>query len=310
MEHTPEFNVGKEFESYEINHEDFEVVTEETEQLFKSSLLEPETLKNLRVTFFDSKNFYILTNGGHKSSETVEVEELPITSKADLRMYKVPHGEEFGKDVKDYKGGHAWFESPELEETAVGAEKVLNPKTRSADTKTPILKTILLPPPSPFERLHGNRYDYKTDLLFHEAAHIEEMLIRDWPNKGEILPFPREKDLQEFSRIVESSAFIPPTVSGEIMKKFDRATLGEMYAMLVDREAKRQYIPQQIRRDDEEFDKNLEQFAKLGTEKSKDKVSEALDSSHKKGYILARILEKQIPDYKERKNWIRKLMVS
>lgn len=33
-----------------------------------------------------------------------------------------------------------------------------------------------------------------------------------------------------------------------------------------------------------------------------------MESAHKKGYLLARILEKEIPDYIERKRWIQKLM--
>lgn len=66
------------------------------------------------------------------------------------------------------------------------------------------------------------------------------MLIRDWPNEGEISPFPSEKQKEEFINLIRNSSLassLPREVVNNLVDNIDRATIGEMYATLVEREA-------------------------------------------------------------------------
>ncbi|MDP2676426.1 MAG: hypothetical protein Q8O83_01950 [bacterium] len=275
MEQLPKENFGETeeayFKSYEMGEDDKEVLLESAKTLFSLGVLGKETLDDLRIASFDSKNFYVITKGEHQSTDEFKVEDASQNEK-DFHIYCIGHGKNFRK--RDYAGAGAWYEVPELEETALNAKKVPNPKV--LENKEKILKAILIPPKEVFERIHGSRFEYDTDLVFHEAGHIEEMLLRDWPNEGEIPAFPSEKQRREFMKTLD------------ITQDIDRATIGEMYAMMIDREAKRQLGFEHIDMDDE--------------------AQKMIDSSHKKGYLLAKALEEKYPDFIERKKWIQSLM--
>lgn len=316
MEKEPKIELRKEKEfEYKIQAEDLNVLIESADNLFDSTLLDPTTLRSLRIITFDSKNFYIITQGEHRSTEKYKVEELKLNTKSrnNFRIYKINHKGWIG-DYR-YRGATAWFEHEAIISTAVVTEEELVPNPKITKEKNKILKTILIPPYGPYEEIHQGRFDYQTSTVFHEAGHIEEMLIRDWPNEGEIPSFPSEKQKEDFINLIRNSSLassLPREVVNNLVDNIDRATIGEMYATLVEREAERRFNPERIEREDEEFDKKLEEFLKSlendNGERPNNKLKEVMESAHKKGYLLARILEKEIPDYIERKIRLQRLM--
>jgi hypothetical protein len=131
------------------------------------------------------------------------------------------------------------------------------------------------------------------------------MLIRDWPNEGEIAPFPSSDKQTEFAEMIRKSNFLPAEIIDLIIQRIDRATIGEMYAFLVDREAKRKYRPERISSEDQELTNRISSLTPSDLVRV---IEEYLNSAHRKGFILAVMLEQLIPDYNQRKEWLKHLM--
>lgn len=92
MEQEPKIEpTDKYFEGYEVQLEDLNLLLENADNLTESELLDEITMRDLRIVSFDSKNFYVLTQGEHRSTDQYKVQELPTNSKKGWRIYKINH---------------------------------------------------------------------------------------------------------------------------------------------------------------------------------------------------------------------------
>lgn len=293
------------FSKYEMRPSDKESLVQSADALIDAGLHDEETLNGLCIMSYDHDSLYLLTRGEHQSTEKYSVEEISIQSRNGFRLHKF-QSPNYATSEDDYRGATAWYEDPSIFETAVNPVLVANPKILEREKKNNIMKVIVIPPEAPFQAIHGDTYDYRSECVFHETAHIEEMGIRDWPNKGEIPAFPSKEQFEQFAQVIRSASFFPEYITEQILAGIDRFTLGELYAAVVDREAQRLYHSEAIEKKDEALLQRI-------TDGTLDRLTEEdlarlLESPHKKGGWLAMILEKKFHDFRERKQFLQELM--
>ncbi|HET8575444.1 MAG TPA: hypothetical protein VFM02_04755 [Candidatus Paceibacterota bacterium] len=288
------------FSKYLFSESDKDALLEGIQDVYQSGIFDAGTLKDLRLVTFDSQHYFVFTKGKHLSTEKIRVDLY--AEGFGFHVYQIPIQ---NAQNLDYGGATAWFEESVIEDTAVKAVRVKNPKILEPTQKNCILKTVLIPPKQAFVALHEDAFDYKTDLIFHEIGHVEEMLLRDWPNEGYVTPFPSNDKKEKFFSRIRSTSLIPSEVLNLFFQTFSRASLGEMYATMIDREAKRIFSPEKMRKDDASF---LESLKNLGVGELKKKVKPVVKDPHQTGYILSILLEFRIPDFSKRKAWLQNLM--
>lgn len=163
----------------------------------ESSLFEQATLTGLRCISFDNKHIYVFTRGKHVSVDVCHVEE--VLTKNYVNVYKIKRPDSTSRE--DYFSATAWYEDVCVEKTADALQvRVKNPKKIYTKKDEQILKTIYIPPPSVFNRITNDLYQYKADIFFHEIAHVEEMMLYHWPNRETVTPFPTNHSLQQFNK--------------------------------------------------------------------------------------------------------------
>lgn len=289
--------------NYEASPDDITRLREGIELLRSQHLLEEETLKGLRFVTFDAQHIYVISEEEHHEVEGIALEELPMQN--GMHIYKIP-SRHLGSSERSYRGAGAWLELHEIEQTAGNATRVLNPKIGDQKLKQEILKVVFAAPSDAFAVLNTKGTDYASGMIAHEAAHIEEMRYRDWPNEGSISPFPNKQREEEFGEIVRSGSSVPPDLAEKILNMVDRATMGELYAIAVERES--------LRRSHKDDKTRLaEYFQELTNEKvsfDDAHIIELLSSSHIKAYVLAHALEEVFPDYQERMAKLRELITT
>lgn len=286
---------------YEIRPDDFECLFDGIEQLREQQLLEEETLKGLRFLTCDVNNLYVFSTELHASTDGIVIEK--VAERDGMHVYRIPSSE-WGADERIYKGGGAWYELKELEQTAVDATRVKSPKTIKEEEKKDILKVVFVPPSAAFEGVQKGNFDYASSLIAHEAAHIEEMRYRDWPNEGEIAPFPDEEQEKEFARLIEEAGELPSTLIQELLTRVDRATIGELYATLVERESRHLSNTE----DRTEYPEYYQKLTGKNVSFADENIKSLLSSSHVKAYVLAHAFEAAFPDYQERMSRMRELV--
>lgn len=297
------------FENYEATNEDLEFISDEMNLLVKSGLFETGVLDEIRVVTYDSKNLYIFTKGEHISTDQFEVEEIILSDKANFRLFRIPHSGFFGRNKTDYQEAQAWLVRDEIEKTAINAKKFPNENVLyepGIPQPKQILDVVSLPPQKAFERLNTGRYDYVTDVLFHEVGHIEHRRLKDW-QEGEVsvYVFPSQKQEMEFKAVLEKSQVFSKEILFKIIASINKGSINEMYAMVIDREATRRYHPQKVENEDIEFNNNLFRISADGGDFP---IGDFLANAHSAAKILVRILEEQIPEFVTRKEFVRKVL--
>lgn len=315
MEQTQEGQLGADsFENYEIQRGDLETLAHDIDALAESELLEEGILDELRFVTYDSQYLYVFTRGEHRSNEAFTVEELPNRSKTGFRTFKIPNPGTYGKKTEDYRGARASLYCDELESTAVDKPE------GSA------LPVVSMAPFGPYQKLQKKGSNYITDVVFHEAGHIEHGDF-EAGHRGEAdPPFPTEEQKMKFLSAIQSSKLFPEWMKAKLIKKMSEeepreeemeygyeetifGTICEMYAMLIDREGKKRYDVVGFTREDTKFSSMMQDLwidppdpEELG------KFEASLRWAHPIARLLVRVLEEQFPDFKERKKFLRSVL--
>ncbi len=300
------------FENYEVKSDDLESIQSGADLLIESGLFEANVTDNLRIVTYDSKNFYIFTRGEHSSTDKVKVEELPSSSKKGFRVFKIENSGPIGRKKGDYRDARGWLLRDEIESTAVNAKKFPN-KNVLCQPNLPqpkeILDVISMAPKEPFEKFHMGKYDYLTDVIFHETGHIEQRRLENWhEGEGYVDVFPSDKQREEFKSAIQKTNIFPEEITGLIIKGAGKKAVNEMYAMIVNREAARQYKPEKIQKENTEFSKMMEKIKNGEKIVEKKFLKELVDRPHNIGRSLAIILEEQFPDFLERKKFVHHIL--
>lgn len=298
------------FEGYEVSNEDLQVLCQSVDKLASSGLVEEQVLDEIRFVTYDSKYLYVFTQGEHASNERFQVEELPCASSTGLRLFKIPHSGSLEKDKADYTGATAWFLRDEVETTAVSAKKFPNRNTLDQpDLPQPemILDVVQIPPIEAYRKKDREGHNYLTDMVFHEAGHIEHRRLQDWQLGAEnIGEFPSEVQRNRFLSVVRESSMLPDAHKDFVVQHINRGGLSEMVAILIDSEAAQHEDPVKSQTRKTKFRRWMDML-------SGDSVDEAMladfqgnvESRHGMGRLLVHILEDRFPDFAERKQFVR-----
>lgn len=301
------------FENYEIKASDLETLGQDIDQLADSRLVEDGVLQELRFVTYDSKYLYVFTRGEHASNDRFQVEELPSTSTSGLRIFKIPNPGIYGKKKADYRGARSWLLCDEIETTAVGAQKFPN-ENRLYQPGLPqperILDVVSMAPFEGFSKAKKKNCNYKTDVVFHEAGHIEHRRIQDWQIGDDFTgTFPSEAQKKQFLSVVQATNLFPEAIKALVLPHINHGAISEMYAMLIDREGAKLYDPIKY---ETEHAQHLTLMNTLASDSVDEMVCEEFTSSlqgeHYTGRLLVRILEDRFPDFTERKQFVRECL--
>ncbi len=295
---------------YEATSEDMQMLEQCIDTVTESHLLEEDILHNIRFISFDSKYLYVFTRGEHSSTEKVRVVPVPSGSKTGFKIFKIEHGGSIGRNPKDYGYGKAWLLSDVVESTAVNATKFPNENVlHQPHLPQPkhILDTVCISPYGPYETIQNGHFNYLTDVVFHEAGHIEQRRLENW-QEGEdpVDTFPSQEQRERFTATVQRTKLLPAWVMNAVLVKTNKRAISEMYAMLIDREGAKNYNPEKYAEENASF-KTKFAHVQNGSVTSDNSawLNTYLDSPHVTGRLLVRILEEQFPDFKERKQFVR-----
>lgn len=154
-----------------------------------------------------------------------------------------------------------------------------------------ILDVVSIPPYTPYTKIQKGRYNYLTDLLFHEAAHIEHRRLRNWQHgEGIVDVFPSDEQKEKFLSLIRDTKIFPEWLVNMIVSNINERAISEMYAILIDREAARRYDVQRFDRENKEFQENLKELQNKPRKKKLDRIKKRLKSPHTLGRLLVLIL--------------------
>lgn len=301
------------FENYEIKDSDLETLGQDIDQLADSRLIEDGVLQELRFVTYDSKYLYVFTRGEHASNERFHVEELPSTSTSGLRIFKIPHSGSIGKTRDDYRGASAWLIRDEVETTTVGAQKFPNQNILDEpDLLQPemILDVAQIAPIEPYNKIQKGRFNYLTDMVFHEAGHIEQRRLQDWQIGNPLVgDFPSEKQKDKFVSVVRGTSILPDKFKDLVIQNINEGALSEMYAMVIDGEGAKIHDPV---RHDVGKTQNRALMNALASEPVEERILEkftrCIGGRHYTGQLLMHILEDRFPDFAGRKQFVRECL--
>ncbi len=306
-------NEIKYFKNYGIKRSDLKSLCQGIDTVAKSKLIETRVLDNIRFVTYDSKNFYILTRGEHASNAKFKIEEISSLSKTGFRIFKVSHSKRVGENKEDYRGARAWLLADEIETTSVNTNKFPNENILyQPDLPQPkeILDVVSIPPLEPYEKIHQGYFNYLTDVIFHEAGHIEQRRLENWQTgEGRIKSFPSVNQERKFLEVIQKTKIFPERATAIIIKNITKRAIQEMYPMIIDHEAAKKYDKQKFNSDNQEFKKTLANIrSEPMSHKLQKRFEETLKNEYTTGRFLVRILEEQIPDFAERKKFIRSVL--
>jgi hypothetical protein len=288
-------NQEKNLEKFQINETDFMKLSDTVEQIFEQGIIDPSIKKNLRIRTHDSQNTYILTESEHFSIDEVVVTKLDKKF-GTFNVYQIKKNK---SEKENYYAANGGYNDPNIEKTASGNDKYDThghfwDRGYWPDQK---LNVINIPPFSGF--VQTNRYpeyDYATDYLTHELAHAEQFVMLS--GRKEIDPM-QAGPIKDLLAMIKNSDQLNPKAKKFLTEKTDNWVLNELYAMNADLYAK------------EKFGKSV----RIKKEKAKlwKKIGEAtainnfdwIDDQHSKGQILAHLLRDSMPEFMERKNFLK-----
>lgn len=303
------------FETYELKENDIKTLSAGVDLIDSSNLFERGVRDILRYVTYDSYNYYVVTRGEHGSTEEYSVEELPFPGTTDYHMFKIPHAGNVGSKRRDYIGAHAWLLTDELEHTAPESAKFPNetvlyqeymPNVPQPDK---ILDVISLPPQEPYHKIQQGAYNYLTDVMFHEVGHIEHRRLLNWQHgEAALEAFPSTKQREKLETVIHRSNLLPKWLTNLLLQHTDKGAVSEMYAMMIDREAEQKHDPKRYKQENEQFDRwRTKLTQELDPDLDSDLTHELTKSGHFAGRLLVRILEEQLPDFTERKEFVRSI---
>jgi hypothetical protein len=304
---------AKYFENYEVKSRDLEVLQQGIDTVANSQLLEEEVLDNIRFVTYDSKSLYVFTRGEHATNESFTVEEMPSTSKTGFRIFKTSHSGFIGRDKEDYRGARAWLLCNEIETTAVNARKFPNPNILyqpELPQPTEILDVVSMAPEEPYNKIQKGAFNYLTDVVFHEAGHIEHRRLENWQEgEGIIETFPSKEQKKEFFSVVEQTRVFPQWIVSQIIENTTKGAINELYPMVIDQEAAKRYDTKKFNDENAAFQSML---TDLQDESTNPEYAEwfknSLGWNHTTGRLLVRVLEDYFPDFGERKRFVRPVL--
>jgi len=304
---------AKYFEFYEVKEGDLEALQQGIDTLAESKLIEEGILDDIRFVTYDSKYFYVFTNGRHAANEKFAVEEIPSSSKTGFKIFKIMHSGFVGKIKEDYRGARAWLLCDEIETTSVNAKKFPNENVLyEPDLPQPkeILDVISMAPIEPYNRIQQGRYNYLTDVIFHEAGHIEHRRLKNWQEGQEPSEeFHSEEQKEKFLSIIRQTKIFPAWITNLIIENVGKYAINEMYPMLIDREGAKRYDIQKFYNENIEFQKILADIRdKSKNQEVVERLKKLLKSGHTTGRLLVRVLEEQFPDFSDRKKFVRSVL--
>ena len=303
----------KYFETYEVKSSDLETLQQDINTLVKSGLFEKVILDEIRFVTYDSKYLYIFTRGQHATNEKFCVEEISSLSKTGFKIFKIAHSGFIGKDRDDYRGAMSWLLCDEIETTSVNAKKFPNENILyqpDLSQQKKILNVVSMAPKEPYDKIQKGRFNYLTDVIFHEAGHIELRMLENWQGGEEkIATFPSAEQKEIFLSVVRRTNIFPEWIVNLIIENINIRAIREMYPMLIDREAAKRYDVQKFNDENNVFKKTL---VKIQSEHRNQKFivrfKKSLKNSHITGRLLARILEERFPDFNKRKKFVRSVL--
>lgn len=226
------------YEKYKIKESDLKALEQGIDTLAESKLLEEGILDDIRFVTYDSGYLYIFTRGQHVTNCEFEVEEIPSSSKTGFKIFKIQQKEEqkigepgfVGRTEESYRGGVAWLLRDEIETTAINARKFPNQDVlleQHDGSKQPqpeeILDVVCIPPIEPFNKIWTSidtkgqkkiQYNYLTDIIFHEAGHIEHRRLKNWQkDEGRVGAFPSEEQKEKFLSIIRQTKIFPTWIT-------------------------------------------------------------------------------------------------
>jgi hypothetical protein len=303
----------KYFETYQIKNSDLEEISRGIENIAESNLFEDGILDEIRFVTYDSKKLYVFTRGHHATNENFSVEEITSSMKNGFRIFAIHHSGFIGKKQSDYRGAKAWLLCDEIETTAVYAKKFPNENILyEPDMPQPkeILDVVSMAPKDPYEKIQKGKFNYLTDVMFHEVAHIEHRRLENWQEgeeKTEVFPSGQQKE--SFLSAIRKTKIFPQEIISLIIENIDKRTIEEMYAMLVDREAAKRYDVQKFEDENAHFQKMITDLQnKNSNQEVFTQFQERLQFPHVTGRLLVRILEDQFSDFHDRKKNIRSIL--
>lgn len=304
---------AKYFETYEAKQGDLVALQQGIDTLVESGLIKEEVLEEIRFVTFDSNSLYVFTRGEHVSNDRFNVEEIPCSSKMGFRLFRIRHSGFIGRNRDDYRGARAWLLCDEIETTSVNAKKFPNENVLyqpELPQPAEILDVVSMAPFEPYSRIHQGRCNYLTDVIFHEAGHIEHRRLDDWQQGEEpIAGFPSEEQRTGFLAVIRRTRMLPQWVTDLVVENAGKLAVGEMYAMLIDGEGAKRYDIQMLDRRSREFESRLADIESQSTDQGfVGRFRQSLESEHTTGQLLVRILEEQFPDYAERKSFVRSVL--
>jgi hypothetical protein len=235
------------FENYQIQPGDLETLGRDIDELVESELVDASVLDEVRYVTHDSGFLYVFTRGQHEPNDRFKVEELPSASTTGFKIFKIPHSGFIGKKREDYIGATAWLLCDEVESTAVNARKFPNenvlyqPELSQPDH---VLDVISISPFTAYKKAQTGPYNYKTDMVFHEAGHIEQRRFENWQiGEPNISIFPTGAQREKFLAGLRRAICFPSGLTDELAPELTVRAIAEMYAMLIDREGAKHFDP-------------------------------------------------------------------
>ncbi|HRV75997.1 MAG: hypothetical protein H6799_01955 [Candidatus Nomurabacteria bacterium] len=303
----------KYFETYEVQESDLDTLQDGVDLLAGSGLVEEGVLDDIRFVTYDARNLFVVTRGQHASTEEFAVEELPSKSADGFRVFKMAHPGIVGQNRDDYRGAYAWLLCEELETTAVGASKYPNENViLQPELPQPreILDVVRMTPYEPYIRIHqDDGFNYLTDVVFHEAGHIEHRRLEAWQEgEDEVQVFPSDRQKEEFLSVVHRNKIFSGWVTDIIIESIHKGTINEMYAMLIDREAAKRFDTKRFDEDNNAFKKALDDIPESDRDEAGvERLKKWLESGHTTGRWLIRVLEDEFPGFDDRKEFVRSI---
>jgi hypothetical protein len=305
---------AKYFETYEVKPYDLEILSRGIENVSNSKLFEEEVLDNIRFVTYDSKSLYIFTRGEHATNDRIRVEEVPSTNKTRFKIFKTVHSGYIGRNRDDYRGANSTFFFYEIDATAVNAKKFPNqavlywPEIPQEARES--LDTVRIAPYEPFEKINKGRFGYLTDVIFHEAGHIEKRRLESWQEgEGKIETFPSQEQKERFLSMIQQTKVFPKWITDYIIENITTEAIDEMYPMLIDREAAKRYDPKRFDSENITFQNLLIDLQhESANHKDIEQFKNSLQWGHTTGRLLVRVLEEQFSDFGERKQFVRSVL--
>ena len=319
------------FSDYRITEQDLADVIRGADMLQESGIYDPELIQTIRLTTFDCEYFYVVTHGTHRSAEGIVVDDASASgeigellsrvqsqSEHGFKIYRIPHDGAVGSSEEDYEAGAAGFFEK--------SKSIIDATTFGVVTRPhiwlPIIEKIYpcphIPPATPYHEVQQGRWDYWQDIFFHEVGHNEQhhCMEIDYDEVGIGGSAEFEAQIRGY---IENTHVFSPALAQSLLRHIDGNALSEVYAQMMDRQGARylescgvypkgrlahrlEALHQRLEAGFEAMvkERGSEEFNLLGLKENERGVFKC----HPAGVMWVSILEEQIPDFNQRRNFV------